>query len=81
MARGIGTKPYLEWLDGTESLAVSPNTPHSIVAITIAEMLNRRGDRFGLAMPEVHLRLNGAPGKRTVLLPDVAFYRVESARV
>jgi Uma2 family endonuclease len=80
MARGIDTKPYLEWLDGSESLAVTPNTPHSIVAITIAEMFNRRGDSFGLAMPEVHLRLNDTPGKRTVLLPDVAFYRVETLR-
>ena len=80
MARGIDTKPYLEWLDGAESLAVSPNTPRSIVAITIAEMFNRRGDSFGLAMPEVHLRLNDTPGKRTVLLPDVAFYRAETLR-
>jgi len=80
MARGIETKPYLEWLDGVESVAVSPNTPHGIVAITLAELFNDQGDSFGLAMPEVHLRLNDTPGKRTVLLPDVAFYRVETLR-
>ncbi|HTU69791.1 MAG TPA: Uma2 family endonuclease [Candidatus Baltobacteraceae bacterium] len=80
MARGIDTKPYLEWLDGVESVAVSPNTPHGIVAITIAELFNRRGDSFGLAMLEVHLRVSDTPGKRTVLLPDVALYRVEILR-
>ena len=80
MARGIDATPYLEWLDGVETDAVSPNTPHGIVAMTIAEMFNRRGDSFGLALPEVHLRLNDTPGKRTVLLPGVAFYRAETLR-
>ncbi len=80
MARGIDTKPYLEWLDGVESIAVSPNTPHGIVAVTMLELFNRDGNRFGLAMPELHLRLDDDPGKRTVLLPDVTFYRVETLR-
>lgn len=80
MAGGIDTKPYLEWLDGVESVAVSPNTPHGIVAITLAELFNDQGDSFGLAMPEVHLRLNDTPGERTVLLPDVVFYRAEVLR-
>lgn len=80
MARGIDTKPYLEWLDGVESPAVSPNTPHGIVAITLAQLFNSQGDSFGLAMPEVHLRLSDTPGKRTVLLPDVVFYRVDTLR-
>ncbi|MGC2130591.1 MAG: hypothetical protein WA629_10875 [Candidatus Aquilonibacter sp.] len=80
MARGIDATPYLEWLDGVETDAVSPNTPHGIVAMTIAEMFNRRGDSFGLALPEVHLRLNDTPGKRTVLLPGVAFYRADTLR-
>jgi len=78
MARGIDTEPYLEWLDGVESVAVSPNTPHGVVAMTIAEMINRRGGSFGLAMPELHLRLDDRPAQRTVLLPDVAFYRYEA---
>ncbi len=78
MARGIDTKPYLEWLDGVESVAVSPNTPHGIVATTIAEVFNSAGKGVGLAISELHLRLNDDPGKRTVLLPDVSFYRTES---
>jgi Uma2 family endonuclease len=78
MARGIDTKPYLEWLDGAESVAVSPNTPHGIVATTIAEVLNSASKGVGLAISELHLRLNDVPAKRTVLLPDVSFYRTES---
>ena len=78
MARGIDTKPYLEWLDGVESAAVSPNTPHGIVATTIAEVFNSAGKGVGLAISELHLRLNDDPAKRTVLLPDVSFYRTES---
>lgn len=80
MARGIDTKPYREWLDGAESVAVSPTTPHGIVAITFAEILNRCGSGFGLAMPELHLRLDDRSGSRTILLPDVAFYRSEIVR-
>ncbi len=80
MARGIDTKPYLEWLDGVESIAVSPNTPHGVAAMTLARIIDRAGYSFGDAMPEVHVRLNDTPGKRTVLLPDVAFYRFETLR-
>ncbi|MGA7569877.1 MAG: Uma2 family endonuclease [Candidatus Aquilonibacter sp.] len=80
MARGIDTKPYLEWLDGVESVAVSPNTPHGIVATTIAEVFNSAGKGVGLAISELHLRLNDDSAKRTVLLPDVSFYRTESFR-
>jgi len=80
MARGIDTKPYLEWLDGVESVAVSPNTPHGIVSTTIAEVFNRVGDGIGLAISELHLRLNDDPTKRTVLLPDVSFYRTAEFR-
>ena len=69
MARGIDATPYLEWLDGVETDAVSPNTPHGIVAMTIAEMFNRRGDSFGLALPEVHLRLNDTPGSARFCFP------------
>ncbi len=72
MARGIDTKPYLEWLDGVESVAVSPNTPHGIAAAQMLQLLDRQGGAFGQAMPELHVRLSD----RTVLLPDVAFYRI-----
>lgn len=80
MARGIDTKPYLEWLDGAESVAVSPNTPHGTVAMAFAKIIDRSGQAFGAALPEVHLRLDDTPGKRTVLLPDVAFYRYDVLR-
>jgi Uma2 family endonuclease len=80
MARGIDTKPYLEWLDGIESVAVSPNTPHGIVAISLARIMDRAGHDFGEAIPELHLRLDDTPGHRTVLLPDVAFYRISTIR-
>jgi Uma2 family endonuclease len=80
MARGIDTKPYLEWLDGVESVAVSPNTPHGIVATTFAAVLDRVGHSLGSAITELHVRLDDTPGKRTVLLPDVAFYRAETIR-
>lgn len=80
MPNGIDTKPYLEWLDGVESIAVSPNTPHGIVATTIAEVLNRVGKGVGLAISELHLRLNDDPVKRTVLLPDVTFYKTREFR-
>jgi Uma2 family endonuclease len=80
MARGIDTKPYLEWLDGVESVAVSPNTPHGIVAATFAAVLDRVGHSQGSAIIELHLRLDDTLGKRTVLLPDVAFYRPETIR-
>ncbi|HEY5341211.1 MAG TPA: Uma2 family endonuclease [Candidatus Aquilonibacter sp.] len=80
MARGIDSKPYLEWLDGVESIAVSPNTPHGIVAVTLGQIINRQGGSFGIAMPELHLRLNDEPGRRTVLLPDFAFYRAQTLR-
>lgn len=80
VARGIDTKPYLEWLDGTESVAVSPNTPHGIVATTMAEVLNRVGKGVGLAISELHLRLSDDAAKPTVLLPDVAFYRTDAFR-
>ena len=80
MARGIDTKPYLEWLDGIESAAVSPNTPHGLVAMTFAAVIDRAGHEIGSAIAELHLRVNDTPGKRTVLLPDVAFYRVETIR-
>jgi Uma2 family endonuclease len=78
MARGIDTKPYLEWLDGVESVAVSPNTPHGIVGHTLATIIDARGRDFGAAIPELHLRLDDRPGTRTVLLPDVTFYRNET---
>lgn len=78
MARGIDTKPYLEWLDGVESVAVSPNTPHGIVQTTLLEIIDASGRDFGLAMPELHVRLDDRPDTRTVLLPDVAFYRNET---
>lgn len=80
MARGIDTKPYLEWLDGVESLAVSPNTPHGIVAQELAFILNRAGGETGSAIPELHLRLNDEPLHETVLLPDVAYYRNATLR-
>jgi Uma2 family endonuclease len=72
MARGIDTKPYLEWLDGVESVAVSPNTPHGIAAKRMLMIIENQGAAFGEAMPELHVRLDA----QTVLLPDVAFYRV-----
>jgi Uma2 family endonuclease len=78
MARGIDTKPYLEWLDGVESIAVSPNTPHGLAATALLRIIDRAGHGFGDAIPELHLRLNDTPGKRTVLLPDVTFYRLST---
>jgi Uma2 family endonuclease len=80
MARGIDSKPYLEWLDGVESVAVSPNTPHGLAAMALARIMDRAGHEFGDAIPELHLRLNDTPGNRTVLLPDVAFYRFSTIR-
>jgi Uma2 family endonuclease len=80
MARGIDTKPYLEWLDGVESVAVSPNTPHGLAAIALAKIMDRAGGDFGDAIPELHVRLSDTPGKRTVLLPDVAFYRFDALK-
>lgn len=77
MARGIDTKPYLEWLDGVESTAVSPNTPHGVVAAELLLILRREGGTTGSAIPELHLRLNDEPENQTVLLPDVAYYRDE----
>ncbi|HVA28904.1 MAG TPA: Uma2 family endonuclease [Candidatus Baltobacteraceae bacterium] len=71
MARGIDTKPHLEWLDGVESVAVRPNTPHGVAAMQMLKLLDRQGGEFGQAMPELHVRLSD----NTVLLPDVAFYR------
>ncbi|MDE2481785.1 MAG: Uma2 family endonuclease [bacterium] len=78
MVRGIDEKPYLEWLDGVESLVVSPNPPHGIVAIEIGTILNRLGSAFGTSAVEVHLRLDDDAHHRTVLLPDVVFYRDET---
>jgi len=78
MARGIDTTPYLEWLDGVESVAVSPNTPHGLATMTFAAVIDRAGHEIGNALVELHLRLNDTPGKRTVLLPDVTFYRFET---
>lgn len=75
MARGIDTKPYLEWLEGAASAAVSPNTAHGIVIVTFLAIVNRCGGDFGIAMPELHLRLDDREMTRTVLLPDVAFFR------
>jgi Uma2 family endonuclease len=75
MVRGIDTKPYLEWLDGVESVWVSPNTPHAVVATTLLKIIDDSGESFGAAMPELHLRLDDRPDRRTVLLPDVTFYR------
>jgi Uma2 family endonuclease len=80
MARGIDTEPYLEWLDGVESAAVTLNALEGIVAMTIAAVIHRDGHTFGSAIPKLHLRLNDTPGKRTVLLPAVAFYRGETIR-
>jgi Uma2 family endonuclease len=79
-ARGIDTEPYLEWLDDVESAAVTPNALEGIVAMTIAAVIQREGHTFGSAIPNLHLRLNDTPGKRTVLLPAVAFYRGETIR-
>lgn len=78
MAQGIDTKPYMEWLDGVESVAVSPNTPHGIVGKTLNHIIDRLGGEFGEAIPELHLRLDDRPETRTVLLPDVTFYRNET---
>lgn len=76
MARGIDTRPYLEWLDGAESVAVSPNPTHGLVAMEFAAILDRCGSAFGSAIPEVHVRLD----EQTTLLPDVAFYRYDALR-
>jgi hypothetical protein len=76
MARGIDSKPYLEWLDDVESVAVSPNPAHAVVAVTFASIIDRNGSAFGTAMAEVHVRIDA----RTVLLPDVAFYQYETFR-
>lgn len=76
MARGIDTRPCLEWLDGVESIAVSPNTPHGIVATAILMLIQSAGSEIGDAMPELHLRLDNEA--HTVLLPDVTFYRLET---
>jgi hypothetical protein len=65
MARGIDTEPYLEWLDGVESVAISPNTPHAIAARRLLMLFDRQGGGFGEAVPELHVRL----GAGTVLLP------------
>lgn len=74
MARGIDSKPYLEWLDGVESVAVSPNLPHGGVAVRLGAIFQRLGEEFGEAAVELHVRVS--PG--TVLLPDVAFYRLDA---
>jgi Uma2 family endonuclease len=57
MARGIDTKPYLEWLDGVESVAVSPNTPEerlipAIPAEIVAEVRSPN-DRLGFREEEI----------------------------
>ncbi len=72
---GIDEKPYLEWFDGAECVAVSPNPPHGIVAMELGTIMNRLGSAFGTAAVEVHLRLTDGAERRTVLLPDVVFYR------
>lgn len=74
MARGIDTKPYLEWLDGVESVALSPNLPHGGVAVRLACILVELGDAFGETAVEPHVRVS--PG--TILLPDVAFFRLDA---
>jgi Uma2 family endonuclease len=74
MARGIDTKPYLEWLDGVESIAVSPNTPHGLAAKRLTAIIDAAGGDFGEAIQELHVRLSDS----TTLLPDVAFYRIET---
>jgi Uma2 family endonuclease len=38
------------------------------------------GAGYGVATGESHVQLGDRPGKRTVLLPDVAFYRADSMR-
>jgi Uma2 family endonuclease len=80
VARGIDTKPYLEWLDGVESVALSPYPPHGIVAASLARLIDDAGNAFGTAMVEVHMRVSGDGERKTVLLPDVAFYRFELFR-
>ncbi|HTC29131.1 MAG TPA: Uma2 family endonuclease [Candidatus Acidoferrum sp.] len=79
-ARGIDTEPYLEWLDGSESLAVIPGALEGIVAMTMAAVIHRDGHTFGSAIPKLHLRINDTPAKRTMLLPDVVFYRGAAIR-
>jgi Uma2 family endonuclease len=78
MARGIDERPYLEWLDGVESVAVSPSAPHGIVSTEFLYILRQQGGEIGAAFAQLHLRVDDAPRKRTLLLPDVAFYRFES---
>jgi Uma2 family endonuclease len=76
MVTGIDTKPYVEWLNGVESVAVSPNPAHAVIGVTLASIMNRYGSAFGGAMTEVHVRIDAG----TILLPDVAFYRFEVFR-
>jgi Uma2 family endonuclease len=80
VARGIDSEPYLEWLDGVESVALSPYPPHGIVAVALSRLIDDAGNAFGAAMVEVHVRVNSGGEKRTVLLPDVAFYRFDALR-
>lgn len=80
-ARGIDERPHLEWLDGVERPAeVSPNPGHGLVALAFARIIDDCGAAFGAAGVEVHIRLDDRPGKRTVLMPDVSFFRADSLR-
>ena len=74
MARGIDTKPYLEWLDGVESAVVTPNLPHGGVAVRMACILVELGEAFGETAVEPHVRISAD----TILLPDVAFFRLDA---
>ena len=73
----IDEKPYIELHAGREVRKVSPSTWHAWIMLAMATVLRRAAGNRGRVGPEWHFDMSLQLGTNTILVPDVAFVKVE----
>ncbi|HEY1976525.1 MAG TPA: Uma2 family endonuclease [Candidatus Baltobacteraceae bacterium] len=73
-------KPYVEWLAGRPVPKVSPKHRHAVVQWALCGIVRRLGKGRGTWGTEWRFALDERKGKRTSLVPDIAFVSYERWR-
>ena len=72
-ASAIDEKPYIEYVCGRATPKVSPKRRHGLLQFEMARQIVDCGAAFGVMATEWRFWLDKTPGKKTSLVPDVAF--------
>ena len=79
MPTDLHDAPEIEYLDGIPHPKVSPRLSHAVVQRTIASLLAIQSQQRGIVGTELRCYPPSFRGKRTELVPDVAYISKEKA--